>query len=153
MEMTSFSTSIVWWENMSIFSFLIFNAWDVARSRRNVFLYTIFRNQLLGSSEFRFWAILLFCSFKSSISCLLGHFRWFSSFGRYLDRFGLRFCLIYVGISFWDAVSVDFEPDLLLRNKYAIKSTSRSINFETLNPRRSPRRPLGVPRGWNTHPW
>ena len=48
------------------------------------------------------------------MSWLLGHFRWFSSFGRYLDRFGLRFSIIYVGISFWDALSVDFEPDSML---------------------------------------
>ena len=72
--------------------------------------------------KIRFWEALsidfeqyyFFKAFKSSISCLLGYFRWFSSFGRYLDRFGLRFSIIYVGISLWDALSVDFEPDLLL---------------------------------------
>ena len=36
--------------------------------------------------------------------------------------------------------------------KYAFKSTSRSINFETLDPRRSPRCPLGVPRARITPP-
>ena len=102
--------------------FVVFKVWDLARSTRTVLLYNISRNQLLGCSERRFWAILLFWGFKSAISWLLGHFRWFSSFGRYLDRFGLRFSIIYVGISFWDALSVDFEPDLLLQTSNMLSS-------------------------------
>ena len=57
--------------------------WDPSRSTRIVKLYHIARNQLLGSSERRFWAIL---NILLWFSCFLGHFRWFSSFGTYPDR-------------------------------------------------------------------
>ena len=39
-----------------------------------------------------------------------------------LDRFGLRFSIIDVGISFWEALSVDFESDLLLRTSNMLSS-------------------------------
>ena len=148
-------------KNIDIFV-VVFKAWDLARSTRNVLLYNISRNQLLGSSERRFWAILLFWSFKSAISCLLGHFRWFSSFGRYLDRFGLRFSIMYLYIYIYIYI---YQNQLLGCSErrfwtrfappevnYASKSTSRIINFDTWDWGRSPRCPQGAPKGRTTDP-
>ena len=148
MEITPFFSGSIVWRDKCRYFFLVFKAWDLARSTRNVLLYNISQNQLLGSSERRFWVILFCWSFWKFNFMLVGSLQVVFKL-RELSR-SMWLAILYdicrnqlLGCSerrFW----VRFAP---LDVKYALKLTSRIINFATLDPRRSPRSPKGIPRG------